>query len=178
MFEWDAQKVLNDYLGGSLSEEEFLHSDYHLGIPRQLKKNHLGLKTAVIARSSVVFDMPMNRFLSWPIYSGYRMKNIGEKSVAVLDLLGAQEKHRAVGRGTSPGRTGRLGLMRGADQDAVRLFAQAESPSPRVDREECPSLELGMQRPLRSADPPCPTKPFFRFFEPNGRCRSCRPEAE
>lgn len=37
------------------------HSDYHLGIPRQLKKNHPGLKTAVIAMSSAVFEVPMNR---------------------------------------------------------------------------------------------------------------------
>ena len=35
------------------------HSDYHLGIPYQLKKNHPKLKIAVIAMASVVEGLPM-----------------------------------------------------------------------------------------------------------------------
>jgi len=35
------------------------HSDYHLGIPYQLKKTHPDLKIAVIAMASVVDDVPM-----------------------------------------------------------------------------------------------------------------------
>lgn len=35
------------------------HSDYHLGIPYQLKKTHPSLKVAVIAMASVVYEMPM-----------------------------------------------------------------------------------------------------------------------
>ena len=35
------------------------HSDYHLGIPYQLRKNHSGLKTVVIAMASVVDEVPM-----------------------------------------------------------------------------------------------------------------------
>ncbi|MBI5582975.1 MAG: ChaN family lipoprotein [Deltaproteobacteria bacterium] len=37
------------------------HSDYHLGIPYQLRKTHPGLKIAVIAMASVVDEVPMNR---------------------------------------------------------------------------------------------------------------------
>jgi uncharacterized iron-regulated protein len=35
------------------------HSDFHLGIPSQLRKNHPGIKIAVIAMASVVDEMPM-----------------------------------------------------------------------------------------------------------------------
>lgn len=35
------------------------HSDYHLGIPYQLQKNHPGLKIAVITFASYVGDLPM-----------------------------------------------------------------------------------------------------------------------
>ncbi len=35
------------------------HSDYHLGIPYQLKKNHPEIKTAVIAFASYVEELPM-----------------------------------------------------------------------------------------------------------------------
>jgi uncharacterized iron-regulated protein len=35
------------------------HSDFHLGIPYQLRKTHPGLKIAVIAMSSVVDETPM-----------------------------------------------------------------------------------------------------------------------
>ena len=35
------------------------HSDYHLGIPYQLKKNHPRLKIAVIAMASAVEGLPM-----------------------------------------------------------------------------------------------------------------------
>jgi uncharacterized iron-regulated protein len=35
------------------------HSDYHLGIPYQLRKNHPGLKIAVITFSSTVEELPM-----------------------------------------------------------------------------------------------------------------------
>jgi uncharacterized iron-regulated protein len=37
------------------------HSDYHLGIPYQLKRNFPRLKTAVIAMSSAVHSVPMSR---------------------------------------------------------------------------------------------------------------------
>lgn len=37
------------------------HSDYHLGIPYQLRKNHPRLKIAVIAMSSAVAKVPMKR---------------------------------------------------------------------------------------------------------------------
>lgn len=36
------------------------HSDYHLGIPYQLKKTHPDLKIAVIAMASVVYEIPMS----------------------------------------------------------------------------------------------------------------------
>ena len=35
------------------------HSDYHLGIPYQLKKTHPDLKIAIIAMASVVYEVPM-----------------------------------------------------------------------------------------------------------------------
>ena len=35
------------------------HSDYHLGIPYQLRKNHPGLKMAVITMAATVEDLPM-----------------------------------------------------------------------------------------------------------------------
>jgi uncharacterized iron-regulated protein len=35
------------------------HSDYHLGIPYQLKKNHPQLKIAVITFSSPLEELPM-----------------------------------------------------------------------------------------------------------------------
>jgi uncharacterized iron-regulated protein len=35
------------------------HSDYHLGIPYQLQKNHPGLKMAVITMAAAVEDLPM-----------------------------------------------------------------------------------------------------------------------
>ena len=35
------------------------HSDYHLGIPYQLQKNHPGLKIAIIAMASSVEGLPM-----------------------------------------------------------------------------------------------------------------------
>ncbi len=35
------------------------HSDYHLGIPYQLQKNHPKLKISVIAMASSVGDLPM-----------------------------------------------------------------------------------------------------------------------
>jgi uncharacterized iron-regulated protein len=35
------------------------HSDYHLGIPYQLRKTHPDLKIAVIAMASVVYEIPM-----------------------------------------------------------------------------------------------------------------------
>jgi len=36
------------------------HSDYHLGIPYQLQKNHPELKVAVVAMASSVEELPMN----------------------------------------------------------------------------------------------------------------------
>src|SRR4030067_1152289 len=35
------------------------HSDYHLGIPYQLRKNHPGLKMTVITMAAAVEDLPM-----------------------------------------------------------------------------------------------------------------------
>jgi len=35
------------------------HSDYHLGIPYQLRKKHPGLKMAVITMAAAVEDLPM-----------------------------------------------------------------------------------------------------------------------
>jgi uncharacterized iron-regulated protein len=37
------------------------HSDYHLGIPYQLQKNHPGLKIAVVTFASYVGDLPMKK---------------------------------------------------------------------------------------------------------------------